>query len=104
MAINHLKSVLDDSSDFGETEGSDIIHDTITLPLVSPLSEIVFTDINTKTSNRVRRMARILLDFEAFSDPSAAGFQASHPTSFEISSLDLADHFTASAGYDRSAQ
>lgn len=76
----------------------------LTLPLVSPPSEIMFTDINTKTSNRVRRMERILLHFEAFSDPSAAGFQASHPTSFEISSLDLAEHFTASAGYDRSAQ
>lgn len=29
MAISHLKSVLDDSSDFGETSGRDIVHDTI---------------------------------------------------------------------------
>ena len=105
MAISHLKSVLDDSSDFGETSGRDIVHDTINTTIgFATVRKSCSQTVNTKTSNRVRRMARILLDFEAFSDPSAAGFQASHPTSFEISSLDLADHFTASAGYDRSAQ
>ena len=82
MAISHLKSVLDDSSDFGETEGSDIIHDTITLPLVSPQSEIMFTDINTKTSNRVRRMARIFVGFWGILRPLSCRFSGLTPDLF----------------------
>ena len=41
IAISHVKIVLDDSSDFGETEGRGIIHDTITLPLVLPPLEVL---------------------------------------------------------------
>ena len=55
IAISHVKIVLDDSSDFGETEGRDIILDTITLPLVLPPLEVLGIHIYSVRNHATRR-------------------------------------------------